>query len=437
MPVPQYSNYIAQITLPDGITYHIKDSEARQWIEDMVSGGLSFVIAWDGASAPVAANIPAGVKVKYNGVETTGTLAASASTKANIYLVHSDVTNNVLSARDIYEEYVTINTGTTEHPSWAWEPLGNTDISLDVLGNLAWKDNVVLNKGSGDVVLGEATTFTASTSGVTFTGGSSDTFVKSYPGVTNKLETTTITGTGSNVTFSAVDSNTSVTATNTVFGTDVTASKVVTENKTATNTVLGTATTASKATAGTAVTVATRDATATDVSYIGNSSTNSILGSATVTSETLTIGTTAVTQGSVYGTSGTESITPYTFADVTVPVISSNSSVTVASVKTNTDVTVPVVTSNTEVTATNTTTVSKTAATKASAATTVATGSLSSTDSVGATVMTGLGTATTASAVTAIGSGTAAAQTITVGTNDKVTVPVLSDLSISLTDHRQ
>lgn len=430
MPTPQYTNYIAQITLPDNVTYHIKDSEAREWIADIMAGGLSFVLAWDGASTPVVANIPAGVVVHYNGTAYTGTLAASATTKSSIYLVHSDATPGV--TRDVYEEYVTVNLGSTATPAYAWEALGNTDISLDVLGDLAWKNTVTLNKGSGDNVLGESTTFTAAASSVTFTGGASDTFVKSYPGTTSKLETTSITGTGTDVTFNAVNTNTSVTATNTVFGTDVTASKVTTETKTATNTVFGTATKASKATAGTAVSLAKPASSATNVSYVGNSSTSSLLETATVTEETLILGSVAVTQGSVTGTNGSQSITPYTFADVTVPVVTSNAEVSVSSVKTNTDVTVPVVTSNTEVTATNTTTTSKTAATKAASATTVATGSLKPNDTAGATVMTGLGTATTASALTDVGTGTAAAQTITVGTNDKVNVAKYGDLSITV-----
>lgn len=428
MPTPQYSNYIAQITLPDNVTYHIKDSEARDWIESIVSGGLTFVIAWDGASTPVPANIPAGATVTYEGTTYTGTLAASATTKSNIYLVHSDRS----SGRDIYEEYVTVNFSTTSTPSYGWEVLGNTDISLDALGALAWKDTVTLNKGSGDNVLGESTTFTAAASSVSFSGGSNDTFVKSYPGTTNKLETATITGVAGEITFNAVNTNSAVTATNTVFGTDTTASKVTTESKTATNTVFGTATKASKATAGTAVSLAKPASSATNISYVGSANTSSILETATVSDETLIIGSVAVAQGSVTGINGSQSITPYTFADVTVPVVTSNTEVSVSSVKTNTDVTVPVVTSNAEVTATNTTTTSKTAATKASTATTVATGSLKSNDAVGATIMTGLGTPTTASAVTGVGTATAAAQTITVGTNDKIKVAKYDDLSVTV-----
>ena len=161
-------------------------------------------------------------------------------------------------------------------------------------------------------------------SSVSFSGGTSDTFVKSYPGTTSKLETATITGVDGEETFNAVATNTDYTATKTVFGTATTASKIATESKTATKLVLGTATTASKATAGSAKTLAKAASSATNISYIGNSSTSSILEKATVSDEVLILGSVSVSQGSVTGTNGTESITPYTFADVTVPVVTSN-----------------------------------------------------------------------------------------------------------------
>ena len=52
---------ISKITLPSGNTYDIKDATARQ----MISGGVSFIVAWDGG-VPTVANIPAGVVVVYN-----------------------------------------------------------------------------------------------------------------------------------------------------------------------------------------------------------------------------------------------------------------------------------------------------------------------------------------------------------------------------------
>ena len=95
---------ISKITLPSGNTYNIKDTVARQ----MISGGVSFVIAWNGSSAPVVADIPAGVKVTYNGTVYTGTLAATADTVGSFYLVKSSSTPSS-ETLDIYDEYVTVS----------------------------------------------------------------------------------------------------------------------------------------------------------------------------------------------------------------------------------------------------------------------------------------------------------------------------------------
>lgn len=83
---------------------------------DAVNG--QYIEAWDGASSPVAANIPAGVSVTYNGVTTTGSLAASASTKGKIYLV-SDGNGQ-------YDRYYTSYDGST----YSWAPMGSTAIDL-------------------------------------------------------------------------------------------------------------------------------------------------------------------------------------------------------------------------------------------------------------------------------------------------------------------
>lgn len=398
--------YISHITI-GGTTYDIRDESAQH-------GGISFILSTN------AATTPKGVTWDNQGTTVTGTLEAEDAVSGAIYLVPAPETGT----KNIYYEYVAVQSGS----SYIWEQLGDTRVSLTGLVT-------DVSKGDGDIVLGESTTFTNSSSSVTFTGGSSDTFVKSYPGTTSKLATAEITGVGGEVTFNAVSGTPgTVTATNTVLGTATTASKVVTENKTASNTVFGTNTTASKATAGTAVTLAKPAASATNVSYIGDAQTSAVLSGVSYNSETetLTIGSVTVTQSTVTGTNGSQSITPYTFSDVTVPVVTSNDSVTVASVKTNSDVTVPVISSNTEVTASAQVSVtSKTAATKAGTTTTVATGSLDANDTTGATVMTGLGNATTASAVTGIGTATAAAQTITVGTNDKIKVVKYDDMVVS------
>lgn len=412
---------ISKITIPNPragesgqaatLTFDIKDATARA----AIIAGFTYKVCTN------AANTPYGVTWMSGSTLITGTLVASADTKG-FYLVPSSNEGT----KDIYDEYITVIVSETPTTTYAWERIGNTEIDFKDIAKYL-DTTVTLTK---DYALGESTTFTNSSSSVTFTGGTSDTFVKSYPGSTNKLVTTSIKGVGSDITFNAVGSATDYTATKTVFGTDTTASKVTTTSKTATNLVLGTSTTASKATAGTSVSVAKAAGSATSVSYVGNASTSSLLENATVSGETLIFGAVGVTQGSVTGTNGTQSITPYTFSDVTVPVVTSNTSVTFNAVGSATDVTVPVVTSNDSVTTTKVTTASKTAATSAANATVVATGKVASTDTNGDSVLVGLGTATTASAVTGIGTGTAGAQTITVGTNDKVNA--VTDVSVAI-----
>lgn len=101
-------------------------------ITDLVEAGFNLVVAWskdryEGATAPSAsdlAKIPYGVKVYYNSGTTsggTGTLAASASIKNNIYLVC--VGGGNLSK---FDEYAVVETGLGRE----WERLGSTDIDL-------------------------------------------------------------------------------------------------------------------------------------------------------------------------------------------------------------------------------------------------------------------------------------------------------------------
>lgn len=200
---------ISKITLPSGNTYEIKDATARQ----MISGGVSFVIAWDGNSVPVVANIPEGVVVHYNSSTYTGTMDADTAEAGAFYLVKSstDTTEDVL---DIYDEYVPIGTAGAK----TWEKIGDTKLDLsDVVTDVSLSKQI-------DEVLGVDTTFTAvnptitvtpsttyvtaSASGTTvgpngtaaaitgFGEHTTDTFVKSVTAETGKnLVTTTITGT--------------------------------------------------------------------------------------------------------------------------------------------------------------------------------------------------------------------------------------------------
>ena len=373
---------ISKITLPSGSTYDIKDTVARQ----MATGIMKIIGKTTTALTDGSTTNPI-------------TLITDPTTTPPTTESHTAVSGDTV----IYgsKEYTWVVTDGTAH----WVEFGD----LTGLGNMAYVDQgtvTIKPKGSNssssvsftgtttDKVLGEATTFTASSSTVTFgtpTTGSAwtgytaattpkpsgttrymkatasgtavgvatsadaitgldpsfDTFVKSYPGTTSKLTTTTVTGVSGS-------------------------------------------TTASKATAGTAVAVATVDtaktvATGSLGTETSTRSANTPMWGATVSNETLSftfkpISTTSVTPAKSNGT-----ITPYTFADVTVPKA-------------------------------------------ASSATTVATGAVAA-NSSGATVMTGLGTATTASAVTGLGTPTTDTFAKTVSVTAQPTITLASESS--------
>ena len=86
-------------------------------------GNGAYEVAWDGASTPVVADIPAGVVVTYNTTNYTGELAASASTLGKIYLVSTGTT-------DEYDRYITSRSGVEGSYTYAWVPLGTTAIQL-------------------------------------------------------------------------------------------------------------------------------------------------------------------------------------------------------------------------------------------------------------------------------------------------------------------
>lgn len=296
-----------------------------------------------------------------------------------------------------------------------------------------------------------------------------DTFIKSYPGVTSKLVTTTITGTNGTVTASKATAGTAKdvakAGTAVVYGkANVGEAKTVATRASAATTVgnanvgteisiLGidgsTTATASKATAGTAINVAT---TGTAVTVATRATSQTTVGNANVGTEfeavaynadapaytasyadgclTLTaLGSVgklyAATSSStkIYGCGGTTSITPakangtitpYTFTNVTVPVAAASAtaftpaasssttiwgvggtvSITPAVAAPSTQTIVPAVSNGTITPYT----FEEVTAAKVGTATTIATGALA-TDGAGATILTGLGTATTGSAI--------------------------------------
>lgn len=147
-------NYISKVTLPSGGTYDIHDAHAWDATEngslqkqindlaDTIAGGVTFIIAWDGSSAPTVANIPAGVKVYYNSTEYTGTMAATSAQTGAFYMVRSSTQEGI---NDHYDEYTVI----TEGSSKVWEKIGDTQAVI----------------GGTTNVLGTSATFTGSASG--------------------------------------------------------------------------------------------------------------------------------------------------------------------------------------------------------------------------------------------------------------------------------
>lgn len=354
---------ISKITLPSGNTYDIKDQGARDLIASLQGGsyflGKSTTALTDGATTN---------PIQIDGV--TGTTTA--------------VNGNVA----VYGNAEFVFNGTK------WIEFGD----LSTLGSLAYKDSVSLSKGSGDQVLGEATTFTAAASSVTFSGGTTDsvmgsdttfattvtptttnikatasgtavgadgtdTFVKSYPGSTSKLVTTSVpnvTG-NSDVTIPNVTSAGSASTWGFAMGTGDAAETLVISGANGTAPTLGTALSASKVTLGTAITAATGSLNAngggaTVMTGLGTATTAPALTGVKVTAQP----TVALATGATAGSGVISVATGITSASTTVD---------------NSD---PV------------------------------------------------------TAVTGVGTATAAAQTITVGTNDKVKVAKYADLSVTV-----
>ena len=207
---------ISKIRLPGSNTdYDIKDAVARQ----MISGGVTFIIAWDGASTPVVANIPEGVVVKYNGTNYTGTLTAETTgddphaQAGAFYLVKSSTAPSG-ETLDVYDEYVPVGVAGAKF----WEKIGDTQLNLtDVV------TGVSLSKQT-DTVIGTDATFTItqptitlaedSSTGVTFVRDGTTKYMKATASGTAVTPTTTnikATASGGGAAWNSKDQKTVVT----------------------------------------------------------------------------------------------------------------------------------------------------------------------------------------------------------------------------------
>ena len=391
---------ISKITLPSGNTYDIKDAVARQ----MISGGVSFIIVWDGTGTPDAAKIPAGITV--SGV--TGTLSADDAQAGAFYLIRSVTSAGV---QDSYDEYVPV--GDTSPKSW--EKIGDTQIDLtDVV------TDVSLTKQT-DSVLGADTTFTAGTSNVTFgalTGhtdtvlGTGSTFNVTQPTINVTPSTTYLGATASGVAVGADGTANAITG----FGahtTDTFVKSVTAEtNKKLVTTTVPNVTGNSTVTANKSTWTFTMGSGADAETLIiggGNGSdvtaTNTTLG----TAKTVATGATSAT-----GT-GDAIVTGVTIGDSAAAITALGTPTTAAAL------------TGVKVTSQPTVTLASNTA-SATGRVQVATG-ISSATATGAAVT---ASGDNVTAVVSMPTATAAAQTITVGTNDNVEV-LTSATSVAVT----
>lgn len=453
---------ISKVKLPSGSYYDIKDSAA--WVEignmkdgnqagslqnqidtlsEQIAGGVSFNIVWTlfdyssstQPSAAKLATIPSGVEVYYNNgaAHKTGTLTASADTKGTFYLIYSKTHAGTL---DAFDEYATIQSNS----NYYWEKIGDTQIDLSGIVT-----DVSVSSIAPDNVLGADTTFTNSSSTVTFSGGTTDKVLGEATtfGLTNgtvsfgAITSHTASVLGENVTYSVTDPTITVTpsttyvkatATGTAVGANGTAAavtgyssvtsdtfvksvsaetnkKLVTTSITPTN---GTET-VSKVTKSTSKLVTTSipnvtgntDVSIPNITNVGTASTWSFTMGSGADSETLIIG-------------GANSTTPTLGASLAASKVTLGTNITaatgaVAATGSGADVITGVSISD------------KTVA-KAGTAVTVATGATAS-DGAGDSIVTGVTIGDTASAITSLGNPT----TSTVLTGVKVTTqPIIT-----------
>lgn len=181
---------ISKITLPSGNTYDIKDATARE----MIAGGVTFNIAWDGTSTPDVSKIPAGLTVTYEGQSYTGTLTAASAEAGTFYLVKSSSTPGGQTL-DIYDEYVPVGPTATK----TWEKIGDTQVDLsDVV------TEVTLNKQTTDVVTGYSSPTSKSMIGANATFSVTQPTITVTPAVTYLGATATGAAVGADGTANAI-----------------------------------------------------------------------------------------------------------------------------------------------------------------------------------------------------------------------------------------
>lgn len=389
-----------------GQRYDLYDATAIHDLSDIESLGLEGAFIYKGTVATVNDLPKTGMKTGY------------------VYHVTENGSEYVYTTEGTWEEFG--HHMVVDHKHYVTAAGTNTASAVTGTADVAGTNEASEVSASGSISVPTVTT-TAKYAKITTTPAGTDTFVKSYPGATQKLGLTSVTPAGSATSvISSVSAPTgsvlgvsgSTTASKATAGTAVTVAKagtaVTVATRAASQTTVATGLTGGSVTAGSVTKYAVTD---TDCPYHasvaeGVLTLTPVTAVKSVTTTAVTLPTASTTQ--IYGCGDNTtvtpavsngSITPYTFADVTVPKAAETATTVVTGVSTD----------------------SKDVATVGTAVT-VATGSLTSSGN-GASVLTGLGTAVTASAATSgLATATLAAGTssdlyvgddVTVGSEDK------------------
>lgn len=409
---------IEKIQLPgDNQPYYIADRQIRDVVAalgDTIAGGVSFIIAWDGTSTPVASKIPEGVKVTYNGNTVTGTLDPDLATAGAFYLVKS-ASLPTGQDLDIYDEYVPVNNGESK----SWEKIGDTQLNLT--GAVT---DVSLDKQT-DTVIGSDASFTITQPTISLATGATGTgTITVATGITSanltKDEVTALTSLGTPSTKTAIGTDSTFTVTQPTVSLSSNAStatgriQVATDVSATTTNIKATASGAAVTASGDNVTAITGyDSPSTDTfvktisatsKKLATTSLIGVSGSTIASKATAAASQTTATGSTTASSSNTDLLKGVSVNNGTLTFGSATLATQTTTQQTFTDVTVPQAAAN---------------------ATVVATGKTATTDANGDTIVTAASAGTSGSAVTSL--GTASTDTV-LGTasNFSVTQPTIA-----------
>ena len=308
----------------------------------------------------------------------------------NLYEYNIVLVDDASSLTGACTEYVILRSGAEGSYAYRWEKIGTTSSDLaDYLTYNLQYNNAALSAGSHKhtvtvpTVTKTTTKLSASVGNVAVGANGTAAVVKSYPGVSSKLVTATIVPAVANGTASKATAGTAVTYGNANVGTAVSVGTSLGGTKTfVTGVNTGTAASWSAEVSNdgvlsfnwTANTPSTSAGTGTVSLNAGSATTKYIkVNTANASTGTVTLNTTSITPAAA----STSKITPYTFADVSVATVGTG--------------------------------------------VTVATGALAA-DGAGSSVLTGLGTASTATVLTGVKVSTQPTVTLVSGATGDVEV---------------